>query len=120
MTPKEFTAWKRFQMTNACYWRIDVIHDGVNGREFLAYVADPTFPTRGLFVSIEPDGTLNMGTYKDFDVTIGDAEFHNKISRKFENMNFAFSQACEKYKLTFLKELRRGKPPFRSQVGKFL
>ena len=107
-------------MSNAGYWNVDPIHNGLAGAAFLAYVAAPKDSTSGVYVRIETDGTLDIGDFNSAVPHMGEAEYFPKVHEKFDNMNFAFSQACETYKLTFLKELRRGKPPFRSTVAKFL
>ena len=118
MSPKEYNAWKRFQMTNAGYWTIDPIHNGSDDKDFLVYVASPKDPTSGLYVHISNDGTFNAGNFLGALPHMGEAEYFPKVTKKFDNKIFALSQACENYGLSFLKILFRGTPPFSSQAGK--
>ena len=120
MTKQENNAWVKFQMQNAGYWSVDTIHNGKNGQGFLAYVAYPKDATSGIFVDITTYGYLSIGRFTDAVPHIGDAAFTATHSLQCDNMNFAFSQACETFGLVFLKDLFRGNPPFRSNVAPYL
>lgn len=113
MTSKEYKAWKDDMKRNAGHWATDAIHNSAN--DYLAYVAQPDDPARGIFVTID-ERFLRCGKFEDALPHMGEATYHTGTFIECKDNNAAWKVAIERLGLSFLLSITHGASPYRTAV----
>ncbi len=101
MTREEYEGWKAWTETGKFRWQVDPIHNGQNGKDLLAYIGGIN---HGKYISIDPDGMLMLGSYRDADPHIGEATFKILAKKKYGSFREAMEHVIQSGGLTFLKD----------------
>jgi len=107
MTDEEYKGWQKEQMKDAGHWKVDLIHN--TPEDFLAYVAEPEDPTRGIYVNIR-SGVLECGRFENAMPHMGEALY--KAITVIENED-PWKVAIERLGLSFLLAVTMGTSPYR-------
>lgn len=113
MNDKEFKAWARKMAAEAGFWVRDAVTANNRPGCDLFYVATPSDPTRGIFVSIE-NGALQTGRFEGAIPHIGEAMFVAKHTANFSSHADALTHCIERLGLSFLLAATQGASPYRS------
>lgn len=111
MDTQEYKAWAKFQMENAGHWTVDPVHNGLD-QDLIAYVAKPSDPTSGIYVSVTKDGHWDVGRFSLAIPHMGEAFYQPTKSGKAEDYGKALNQLVEILGLHFLLSLVMGKSPY--------
>ena len=102
MDQTEFDGWVRQMKADRGRWSIDPIHDGQNGRDFLAYRPSHSDHTRGLYFNVSSTGELRTGNFEGAVPHIGEASFRVFWSKKFADQNEAITKMIERIGARFV------------------
>ena len=105
MTDLELKQWLAVTENSRYQWTEDEV-TRLNGRGALYYFGGED----GVYMRIQPDGTLSIGTYEDAFPHIGEAFFTPKATQNCGNFNQAFQKAIELGGQHFLQDMFSAKP----------
>ena len=100
MTAQEYENWSTYMRAQKGKWTVDPIHNGDDGRNFLAFVPSPEDETKGVYVQIFEDGRVSSGEYEGAIPHIGEASFRSHACSKFANFNEAVTYTRERLQLS--------------------
>ncbi len=105
MTDTELKQWIAVTANSQYQWTEDEI-TRLNGRGALYYFGGED----GVYIRIQPEGELSVGTYEGAFPHIGEAVFTQKSSVVCDSFGQAFQRAIELGGQQFLQDMFSGKP----------
>ncbi len=100
MTDQEWKYWNSVTGNSRFFWTEDKT-TRLNGRGALYYFGGEN----GVYMRIQPDGTLSVGTYEGAIPHIGEASFTIKAKEKYDSFNEAFQKALQLGGTRFLRDM---------------
>ncbi len=100
MTDQEWKYWTSVTGNSQFRWTEDQI-TRLNGRGALYYFGGES----GVYMRIQPEGTLCVGTYEGAFPHIGEASFTIKATEKYDSFDRAFQKAAELGGAGFLRDM---------------
>ena len=105
MTEAEMRQWLAVTENSRYQWAEDEV-TRLNGRGALYYFGGED----GIYIRIQPEGELSVGTYKGAFPHIGEAFFTEKMVVPCNTFDQAFQKAVELGGQKFLQDIFSGKP----------
>lgn len=115
MTDTELKAWLAVTQDSGFRWTEDEV-TRLNGRGALYYYGGRD----GIYMRVQPDGKLSIGTYEGALPHIGEAFFTPKVSMDYGNFDQALQAAMEFGGKKFLMDLFSGfrpKQPYQNKAA---
>lgn len=100
MNQKELVYWQTVT-ANSCHRWVEDVNTRLNGHGILYYTGGES----GIFINIEVEGNLKIGTYEEAIPHIGEAIFVVKAEKKYNNFDEAFQTACQFLGKKFLADM---------------
>ena len=99
MNKVEFDMWKKHTESNRFQWKLDPVHNGVNGNSYIFHRGGEN----GQFIEVDC-GKATIGNYEGAIPHIGEAMFQGIYNNMYGSDNDAFLALIHKGGFTFLKE----------------
>lgn len=106
MTDLELKHWLAVTQNSRYQWTEDEV-TRQNGRGALFYFGGED----GIYIRIQLEGELSLGSYEGAFPHMGEARFHPKAATQYSDFNEAFEKAVNLGGPKFLQDIFSGKPP---------
>jgi hypothetical protein len=117
MDAQEHKAWSDYMKASKGKWRIDPIHDGSNGMDFIAFRCDLDDETRGVYVMVDGERdaskgrTVRAGKFTDAIPHLTEGAFTTEWAASFPaGRNDAMAFVIERLGVGFLLNAVCGSP----------
>lgn len=105
-----YNAWVTYMKSRRGMWTIDQIHNGVGGKDLLAYASYAGDHSSGVYVMVN-NGKVDSGTFRDAVPHIGEATFSPKWSKDFGDHNEAIATVMTRLGVRFLLDVTHTRNP---------